>query len=110
MPLLSAIIKGVRGTVATVRFAPGDVIHRLGGRLSAFPTKHTVQIAKDVYVDDPRIRDMRSSEMPTVQVLNGVMYACQPIMIGDEVTISRSPHTISVPRLLRNSNHSTLRE
>lgn len=84
------MIRGTKGIVATQPYAKGDVVHRLAGRVSSFPTKHGVAIADRMYIEDPRIIDMRASSEPSTVMLNGTIYAKSTIHPGEEITLPRS--------------------
>lgn len=88
--MLRAMIRGTKGIVATHPYAKGDVVHRLAGRVSSFPTKHAVAIADKMYIEDPRIIDMRASSEPSTVMLNGTIYAKTTIHTGEEITLPRS--------------------
>ena len=88
--MFCAMIRGTRGMVATKGFRTGDVIHRLCGRLTAFPTTDTLAVDDATHINDPRVRWVRPSETPTAVVLNGTIYAKTTIRVGDEVTVPLS--------------------
>ena len=85
--MFGAMIRGTRGMVATKGFRTGDAIHRLCGRLTAFPTTDTLAVDHATHINDPRVRWVRPSETPTAVVLNGTIYAKTTIRVGDEVTV-----------------------
>ena len=84
------MIRGTRGVVAATGYNTGDVIHRLAGRVTAFPTTDTFAISHNMHINDPRVRCMRPSNTPTAVVLNGTIYAKTTIRVGDEITVHTS--------------------
>ena len=88
--MLRSTIRGCRGLVALTSYRAGDVIHRLAGRLTSFPTEESVCTDRHTHIVDPRLKGIRkTSDDPSAEVLAGTMYARRRIEVGDEITVSR---------------------
>ncbi|MBD53429.1 MAG: hypothetical protein CL450_09125 [Acidimicrobiaceae bacterium] len=85
--MLSGVVRGSRGMIATSRYITGDVIHRLAGRLTAHPGKDTLAMGPQTHVKDPRVAHIRKTESPSAVVLGGVIYARTRIDVGEEITV-----------------------
>ena len=95
--MLNAMIRGTRGMVATCGYNTGDVIHRLAGRVTAFPTADTFAISDKMHIDDCRVRWMRRSDSPSAVLLNGTIYAKKKICVGDEITVMKPVYQTGDP-------------
>ena len=88
--LLRATIAGVRGVVATTSYNAGDVVLRLSGRVTSFPTENAIAINQHLHITDPRISGVREDSVPNVAARDGILLASQHIFPGDEIKVPLS--------------------
>ena len=84
---MSAVIRGVRGMVATTSFNAGDVVQRL----LPLPDHFDNHFNENTRVADPRIRWVNISACPSTEIIDRVLYARTCIELGDEITVATLP-------------------
>ena len=81
--MMSAVIRGARGMVATTSFNAGDVVQRLLPLPDHFDDHY-----ENTRVADPRIRWVNVSASPSTEIIDRVLYARTCIELGDEITVA----------------------
>ena len=65
---------------------PNRVVYKLKGKILSQPTRTSIQIGKNLHIEDPWGQYINHSCDPNVQVVNNKLISLKPIQKGDTIT------------------------
>jgi|TARA_B110000305_G_C19082177_1_gene466723 hypothetical protein len=74
--------------ITSNRYASGDIIHTLKGEMYNKPSRTTIEIGKDLHVDDPYGIFINHAFDPTCVIIKDTVVAAKDMEIGEEITFN----------------------